>query len=436
MSFKCRVCDNECLEFLDLRKQPAANGFLSEDEFKKEKTYSLTVNWCDECGTIQLGDVPDLKNTFNDKYPFYTGTSSRMVEHFKGIADRIKANYLPEDGAIIEIGSNDGTFLSNFKDYNHVGIDPSSSVNAKALADGLNISTSTFQDFDLESDEVNVVFSANTFAHIPDRLATLSKIKKVLSQDGVWINEEPYFGNVIDNLSFDQFYNEHIFYTSISSMAKVLSMFDMYIDSFEFIWPHGGSIRYFIRHGKDDIGSSMAFVIGNLSQTFELNPKECLLRFGDNVYDCIRDIKQMVLDIGKPIIGYGAPAKSTTILNACDIGPDLISKIYDTTPEKQGKYSPGKHIPIVSYDEFRKDKTKDVMLFIWNHLEEVMNKESGGIPRKWWIPNGHLVLPVAESIKPINININVSGNVIDEDTFLTSISEPLKKAIKEHDADI
>lgn len=382
---KCRICEADCRQFLDLGRQPIANNFLTRRQFDKEFFYHLRVYFCPECFTVQIGNnCPTSDAIFNRNYSFFTGSSKAMTGHFAKLADIIKERYLPQNGLIMEIGSNDGTFLKHFKDNVHLGFDPSESVNDIARSKGIKVYPYPFESFGDAGDlidrwpKTDVFVSANTFAHIPNRHAVLENIKKMLTPEGRWINEEPYLKDIISKLAYDQVYNEHIYYTSIVSMRNVLRMHDLDILDFEFIWTHGGSIRYVIGHRDKENESINDAITAEGLYNFNI-----LKQFGRDVVKNAKAFKRRITELKMPV-GYGASAKSTTILNYCQIGPDIISKIYDTTPEKQGKYSPGMHIPIVPYEDFQKDTTKDVVLFIWNHAEEVLRKET---KRNWHMPN-------------------------------------------------
>jgi len=381
---KCRICETDCKLFLDLGRQPIANHFLSREEFDDESFYNLEVYFCPECLAVQIGECPDSSDVFNDNYSFFTGTSARMREHFAGLATLIKERYLPANGCIMEIGSNDGTFLGHFRDNVHLGFDPSGSVNEVAKSKGLRVFPFPFESFGEGImgawPKTDVFVSANSFAHIPDRGGVLRNIKRMLAPDGVWIDEEPYLGNIISRLAYDQFYNEHIFYTSIASMRNVLRMHDLDILDFEFIWSHGGSIRYFVGHRGPPALKVEAAIKGEGLGTFEVFD-----HFGRDVKKHAAKFKRDLAGLKTPAVGYAATAKSTTVLNFCDIGADIVSRIYDTTPMKQGKYSPGKHIPIVPHGQFKEDNPLDVVLFAWNHAEEIIAKESG-IKRNWHVP--------------------------------------------------
>ena len=382
----CRVCESKCEMFMDLGRQPIANNFLAPEDFKDEWFYNLQAYFCPECYTVQIGDCPDVSEVFNKDYTFFTGTSERMVKHFADLADRIKESILPKNGCIMEIGSNDGTFLEHFKDGVHLGFDPSESVNEVARSKGVKVYPYPFENFGQVASawpKTDVFVSANSFAHISNRVGVLQGIQKMLAPGGVWIDEEPYLGNIISRLEYDQFYNEHTFYSSMVSMQKTLHLYDLEIMDFEFLWTHGGSIRYFIGHRKPGLRPKVEAAIKNEG----LDKFDVFESFGKLVKFSADRFKQKLVDIKGPVVGYGAAAKSTTVLNYCGIGPDLVSKIYDTTPEKQGKFSPGAHVPIVPYEQFREDNPQDVILLAWNHAREIFAKEAG-VERNWIIPTG------------------------------------------------
>ena len=166
-------------------------------------------------------------------------------------------------------------------------------------------------------------------------------------------------------------------------MQKTLAIFDLEIMDFEFLWTHGGSIRYFVGHRKPGLRTKVEDAI----KAEGLDNFNVFRRFGRAVEIQAKGFRQELIDFKKHLVGYAASAKSTTVLNYCQIGPEVIDCIYDTTPVKQGKLSPGVHIPIVPYDEFKEDNPSDVVLFACNHFKEIMQKEAG-VERNWIIPTG------------------------------------------------
>ena len=405
--FACRICGQPTNEFLDLGEQPAANQF-KENLLDPEEKYRLKAVFCPSCYSIQIKDFPDVKNVYNETYPFLTSSSNYMVKHFKNLADLIKQRCLPEykqvmpggirrpsdNGFVLEIGSNDGTFLKNFNNILHLGIEPSYNIAQKSGENGV-LFWDRFFDEHVAEDVITtfghpyVIVSTNVFGHIPQRNSVLKGIRWLLKPEGVWINEEAYIGNILERVSYDQFYNEHIFYSSIISFRNVLDKHDLEIIDVEFYNVHGGSIRYFV--GRKGEHSSNKSKIDYLIGVENLNTFDRLKLFASQVerskHRLLSQI-HLIKSWGGRVVGYGATAKSTTILNYCGIDSSLIDQIYDTTPSKQWKFSPGTGIQIVPYyKKFEYDRPENVVLFAWNHAAEIYDKEKDH-SINWIIPIG------------------------------------------------
>lgn len=384
----CRICNTTTKKFLDLGRQPIANNFLNKEQFLDEYFYNLEVFFCPECYTVQIGNCPDKERIFNKDYAFFTSTSDYMIQHFRELANIIKNNnYLSKDGFIVEIGSNDGTFLKNFRGYNHLGIEPSGNVNNVARKRGLRCWQEFFNEDTAERivflrGQADVIVTTNCFPHMIDRDSVLKGIKKLLKPKGVWINEEASLSSVINLGSYDQFYNEHVFFSSVASFRNTMFLYDLNLIDVDFLSVHGGSLRCFSSHANIKGEKEKIEYYVNMEN---LRSFERLQEFGEKAEFLRRKLLKYLLLKGEEIVGYGATAKSTTVLNYCKIGTNLISKIYDTTPIKQGKFSPGMHIPIVSYDTFKEDKPKNVVLFAWNHAKEIYEKEKD-MKINWILP--------------------------------------------------
>ena len=366
-------------------QMPPANGFLEKKDFKNEYYYEMEVGFSEEISLFQLNNFTPPKNIHTEKYPFYTSSSKFMENHFRDYSNWMFKNYLKNNSKLIEIGSNDGTFLKNFKktDIDFLGFEPSSKI--AELANQQKIKTIN-QFFDKESaleltkyrKNTNVICAANVIAHIPDLKDLIHGIDNLLSSTGVFIFEEPYLGSMFSQVSYDQIYDEHIYLFSLSSIKKLFNLFDFdLIDALPQI-THGGSIRYVIaRKNKFPIKKNVSKLIDNEKEKNLDNLNSCL-EFKKNCESSkskiLNDLKKIKKD-GKKICGYAATAKSSTILNYCKIGTDLIDYITDTTKEKIGKYSPGMHIPIVSVDRFKDNPPDVAYLFAWNHRKEIFKKE-------------------------------------------------------------
>jgi SAM-dependent methyltransferase len=382
---KCKITSSEMSPFMSFGKMPIANGFLQKENFKNEFFFDLEVGFSEKICLFQLKDHPTPEQMFNENYPFFTGSSQAMKAHFKEYADFIKKNFIKKNSKIIEIGSNDGTFLNNFKDSNieYIGFEPSSNVAKIANLNGINTLN---QFFGLESldlikkfhHQTNVIFAANVICHIPKLVELIKTVDQLLSKDGVFIFEEPYLGSMFEKTSYDQIYDEHIFMFSATSVKKIFNMYDFELTDLVKQETHGGSMRYIIsRKNARDINKNVKVILDNEKfnnldniescNVFKKNCEASKLKLNNTLKNFISD--------GKKIVGYAATSKSTTILNYCGIDSNIIEYICDTTKEKIGKYSPGMHIPIVSIDHFRNDNPDIAYLFAWNHKEEILKKE-------------------------------------------------------------
>jgi len=382
---KCKITSSEMSPFMSFGKMPIANGFLQKENFKNEFFFDLEVGFSEKICLFQLKDHPTPEQMFNENYPFFTGSSQSMKAHFKEYADFIKKNFIKNNSKIIEIGSNDGTFLNNFKDSNieYIGFEPSSNVAKIANLNGINTLN---QFFGLESldlikkfhHQTNVIFAANVICHIPKLVELIKTVDQLLSKDGVFIFEEPYLGSMFEKTSYDQIYDEHIFVFSATSVKKIFNMYDFELTDLVKQETHGGSMRYIIsRKNARDINKNVKVILDNEKfnnldniescNVFKKNCEASKLKLNNTLKNFISD--------GKKIVGYAATSKSTTILNYCGIDSNIIEYICDTTKEKIGKYSPGMHIPIVSIDHFRNDNPDIAYLFAWNHKEEILKKE-------------------------------------------------------------
>ena len=382
---KCKITNSEMKPFMSFGKMPIANGFLSKEEFEKEFFFDLEVGFSEKTFLFQLKDHPTPEQMFNENYPFFTGSSLAMKSHFQEYANFIKEKFIKNNSKIIEIGSNDGTFLNNFKDSNldYVGFEPSSNVAKIANQNGIKTLNQFFGFESLESvknfkHQTDVIFAANVICHIPNLVELIKTIDQLLSNDGVFIFEEPYLGSMFEKTSYDQIYDEHIFMFSASSVQKIFNMYDFELIDVIKQETHGGSMRYIVSRKKvRDISKNVQKILDH-EKSMNLDNLESCNIFKKNCEASklkLNNILKKFISEGKKIVGYAATSKSTTVLNFCGIDFNTIEYICDTTKEKIGKYSPGMHIPIVSIDHFKADNPDIAYLFAWNHKDEIFKKE-------------------------------------------------------------
>ena len=379
---KCKVTNNQLDPFMSFGKMPIANGFIEEKNFSKEFFFNMEVGFNQDLSLFQLNDHPEPNKMFNKDYPFFTGSSEYMKSHFKDYSKFVE-KYLKSNPKIIEIGSNDGTFLKNFDLQNCkiMGIEPSKSVadvaiknNIPTLNDFFNIkNVKNLKEFLGQTD---LICASNVICHIPDLKGLIGAVDLLLKKDGTFVFEEPYLGSMFEKVSYDQIYDEHIYMFSATSVSKIFNLFGFYLVDAIPQKTHGGSMRYVLRR-KNEKNNNLEKIL-KYEDKNKINKIESCLKFKRNC-EISRDniIKKIVSfkNSGKSICGYAATSKSTTILNYCNLGTNYIDYICDTTKEKIGKFSPGMHIPIKDMDYFKKNMKDCIYLFAWNHKEEIFKKE-------------------------------------------------------------
>ena len=391
---RCRIDNYPCKVFLNFGKMPIANGFIKKSNFKKEYFFTMKVAFNKRLSLFQLEKNPSPKKMFNKDYPFYTSSSKFMVLHFKKFSSWIKNNFLKSkhNFKILEIGSNDGTFLKNFKKFYHIGVEPSKSVHLQAIKNKINSKNKFFDNNFInkilkKNIKFDVIVGSNVICHIPNQNNLIKNIKKILSEDGVFIFEEPYLGSMYKKTSYDQIYDEHVYMFSATSINKIYQKHKLaLIDAIPQI-THGGSMRYVIKKklGQKISNRLKKILIYEKKNNID-NLKGCY-KFKSKVKKSKNKLLKKILKIKKnkqKICGYGATSKSTTILNYCNINNKLIDCIYDTTPHKIGKFSPGMHIPVIDYKLFKKSNYKNIFLFAWNHKKEILKKEKHLKKVKWF----------------------------------------------------
>tara|TARA_B100000963_G_C22550894_1_gene636728 strand:- start:63 stop:1268 length:1206 start_codon:yes stop_codon:yes gene_type:complete len=382
----CKVCKKKIKSFLSFGKMPMANGFLTKKNFKKEFFYKLEVGFCKKDFLFQVNDHPKSPHIFNNHYPFYTSKSKIMTNHFKRYFNWSK-KYLKKDSKVIEIGSNDGTFLKNYKlaKYEHLGIEPSKNVaNYSKRINKVKVNNVFFNSKNCNKlkkykKKTDLICAANVISHIPNLNDLMKGLNILISKNGVFVFEEPYLGSMFKKISYDQIYDAHIFIFSLHSVQKIFKNYGFeLIDSIP-QKTHGGSMRYVLARIGERKKTKRVKRLLDKEKKMKLDKIISCYRFRKACYASRENFREKILSLkkkGKKIAGYAASAKSSTVLNFCNINHNHIDYIADSTNEKIGKYTPGSHIPIVSINYFRKNYPQYLILCSWNHKKEIQKKES------------------------------------------------------------
>tara|TARA_B100000795_G_C22805421_1_gene444517 strand:+ start:2567 stop:3805 length:1239 start_codon:yes stop_codon:yes gene_type:complete len=379
---KCKVTGKRIPIILSYGSMPIANDFSKIIKINKKNNYNMQIAFNEENGIFQLVEAPKPKKLFNKNYAFLSSTSKNMSNHFKNVTNKIKKKFKKKNFKIMEIGCNDGIFLQNFKNLPHLGIEPSRNVFQISKSKGLNVINSFFEKKLIDKKKLkknfDVIFAANVICHIPDIVALFNNIELSLKNDGVFIFEEPYLGDVIEKTSYDQVYDEHYYLFSVSAIQSILKNTNLEVFDAERIPTHGGSVRYYIQNKNVRKKSKNLTNILKYEKKIKITKISTIRSFAKK---CLLSKKKILQTIKKikskkvKVYGYGATSKSTTIINFCGLKSNSIDGIFDTSPTKIGGYAPGTSIPIIDYKKFETIKPQYCILFAWNHYLEIFKKE-------------------------------------------------------------
>lgn len=393
----CRVSSEKLINVVDFGMHPLGNGFITESQIDNEYYFPMQLGFSEKSMMLQLIEQPEPEVMFHDHYAFFSSTSKYMIEHFRDFSNSIlNSDFLSkQDPFVVELGCNDGIMLKNFsqKNIRHLGIEPSLNVAKEANKFGVKTISKFFnvnlaEEIVQKNGQADAFFAANVMCHIPDIKGVVAGIKKLLKPTGKVLFEDPYLGDIITKTSYDQIYDEHVFLFSGLSIKYLFSLYDMELIDMIPQKTHGGSMRYVLAHKNSyPVKESVNFYL-NKEKDLGLDKIKTFENFNSNIKKSKNDLIALLRSLkeqGKRVAGYAATSKSTTILNYCNIGTEYIEYICDTTPIKQGTLSPGKHIPIVPHEVFKKNPPDYMFLFAWNHAEEIMAKESNysSLGGKW-----------------------------------------------------
>ena len=375
----CALCKNDTsAECINLGKQPLANKYPTPAQFETEKFYPMRVLFCTTCKNVQLGELISRAEMFEDYY-YLSSVNQGLVRHFNALADELK-----DANIVVDIGSNDGILLRPLKalGVRAVGIEPSVNVSKLANDEALTTITSFFNAESVsrviaEYGKADVVVCSSVFTHLEDPHQAIEDVKNLMSDDGRFIIEVEYLGDIIKNVQFERFYFDRPFYYSLTSLSNLFEGHGMHVSDVAHIEPHGGSLRVTVRHGAGK-GSDAVYAL--LAEEDTTLTREHLEIFKDTTASYIADFKKRLEAYkveGVSVAAYSAPARVATITNYGDIGPDLIEFIVDDSPLKQGRTSPGKHIPIVSKEHLEANHRDVLVVFAYEYLEDIKKKTGG-----------------------------------------------------------
>lgn len=390
----CGGCGSTALDvFLDLGESPLADAFIKQDS-PPEKWYPLRLGVCGQCWLVQQMFVPPPSEVFNENYTFYSSASLPKVQYHQALAHKLLARHRDHAKRLtVEIASNDGDLLQHFKiaGCNVLGVDPSTGPAIVAHSRDLPTMIEHFgltvaKRIKSQYGEAGLIIANHVAAHVPDLDDFFGGIAHLLSPGGSVVIEAQYVGDLLTGNQFDHVYHEHRYFYSMTSLGNVAHKHGLYLHNVELTEPQGGSVQ--VTLGKRE-EHSLA-VIDLFKREPWLQRHDVYAGFQGRV-DHIRDKLVELVDherhAGRRVAGYGASAKSTTLLNYCKLNTNKIEYIEDTTPQKIGWLSPGTHIPVVSPGERVQPDT--YLLLVWNYLSGVLRRERDFISK-----GGRFIVPI------------------------------------------
>ena len=387
MTSKCLHCREKLNNLINLGDIPIVNNFSKSNNSKKINT---KIGICKNCKLFQHQNIVDKNKIFNKNYPYISSSSKFLKQHFNDISKKIDTN---GKNFIVEIGSNDGSFLENFKkrDIRHLGIDPSSLACKEAKKKNINyindfFSTKISKRIIKKYGQADIIFSSNTLAHVENLNDVLSGINLLLNKDGILIIENIYLRTLLKKNLFDQLYHEHLYTYSIEAINNIFSKYDLFINDIEFNKMQGGSFLIKLSRKKKNINYIKKLIKKENNNI--LIAKKTRLIINNKINNSLKAISLFIKKIRSKnlkITGYGASAKCVMLINLLNLTKNEISFIVDNTKYKQNMLIPGTNIPVIAPKKSNNYLKEFCIIFAWNFKDEIIKKEKFINKKTIWV---------------------------------------------------
>lgn len=390
----CRICGSRDLDqFLDLGSTPLANALVRPDRSDQpEARFPLATARCLACGQVQLTVVVAPQILFKD-YRYASSASSPLLPHFDGYARELVERFAPSGSFVVEIGSNDGVLLRPLSERGTlaIGVEPATDLAAMANARGLRTVNEFFsadvgRRLRAEHGPARAVVANNVLAHIDDLGDVIRGLDALLDDEGVFVAEVPYLGDLIDRVEYDTIYHEHLSYFALGPLSHLFDSAGMQLFDVHRVPIHGGSLRIFAGRARKHRATAELEGVRGSEDRSGLGDASTYRRFAGRVAESRAALRAVVASAkadGKRLAALGATAKGNTLLNYCEIGADTVAYIGDSTTLKQGLLSPGMHVPIVPEARLNEDRPDLILLLAWNYADAIVPRyrdylEAGG----------------------------------------------------------
>ena len=362
---------------------------------KPEPRYPLELARCTACGHIQLSVTVPPEIMFRN-YLYVSGTSDTIPAHFAAYAADIAKRFVPKDGLVVEIGSNDGTLLRAFdrSAIRVLGVEPARNIAAMANAAGIPTLDEFFSEaiageIAAKHGRASAIIGNNVVAHIDDLHGLMNAVSALLDDRGVFVAEFPYLVDLLEKTAYDTIYHEHLSYFSVTSVVDLASRHRMRLVDVRRMGVHGGSIRVFV--SRDGEASPEVKKLLVLEEQSGLRAGRPLDEFVQAVQRQRADLMRLLREVrsSRHLAGYGAPAKGNTLLNYCEIDRSVLDFIVDRSPLKHGLLTPGTHIPVEPPERLATSEVRDTLLLAWNFADEILRQQDTYRSR-----GGRFIIPI------------------------------------------
>jgi len=388
--------------FLDLGKTGLANSFiLPKEKNKPELKYPLRAGYCLVCHHVQLMDKVLPERMF-ENYLYMSSASSTLTRHLKELAEYIVENFnVTSDDLVVDVGCNDGALLKGFADLKvpALGIEPAHNLARTTQSAGLDVLNTYFSETSAKlirtsKGPASIIVLTNVFPHLADLNDFMLGVSALLDDNGTLIIEAHYLRDLLDHLAFDTVYHEHVSYWSLTPAVALFEKFDLEVVDVKRLPIHHGQLRMIIKRKGTAKPTEAVKLMLQEEAASGMQQISTYHAFAGRVEVLKKQLQETLNELtklGKRVAAYGAPAKGSTLLNYFDIQPDQIAYVADRNELKQGRLTPGTHIPIVHPQTILEDQPDYLLLLAWNFADEIIKQQSIFRER-----GGQFILPLPE----------------------------------------
>ena len=384
----CMNCHGtELTKFLDLGHQPNGNHYPTHFDFEAEPNFPFAMDVCTDCWQVQIEEFPPVEFMFSN-HPYITGINMPVVSHFDQMVQNTLTKFsIPKNSLVVDIGANDGTLLKRFSEegLRVMGVDPGMRTGEIARKNGLTVCETfwdektalAFHQLNLKPD---LICATAVFYHVADIHSFVRGLATVMHNETIFMTQCVYLKDVLEKIQFDHFYHEHTMIHAITPLKKLFEQYGLRMIAVDFYDVHGGSFVLYVAKDTSNYATSPSIEKAMSNEKGAgLHNIETYFAFSKKVEANSVELKKLLIQLSiekKTVYALGAPLKGSTLLNYCDIGPDLVSFATEVNRFKIGRFTPGTHIPII-YEESVNDQPDYYLVLSWNFLDYFIEKYHG-----------------------------------------------------------